>query len=133
GRLHLASTRERAVRGAVFHRVPSDPVLPRRGQRNADDGGLVETDDAAQGSEDRLRPGDEGAPARGSLMRSMRLRRAAGMTLVELLVAFIVFLMLVGMLVTLSNTSLRTWESGESRKDMMDRAQRVLRQLSEDL
>ena len=56
-----------------------------------------------------------------------------GMTLVELLVAFAVFLILVGMLVSLSTRGLETWEEGESRKDAIDRGRRVLEQVSNDL
>jgi hypothetical protein len=55
------------------------------------------------------------------------------MTLVELLVAFAVFLILVGMLVSLSTRGLETWEEGESRKDALDRGRRVLEQVSNDL
>lgn len=57
----------------------------------------------------------------------------AGMTLIELLVAFVVFLMLVSMLVALATSGLRTWESGENRKDIYDRTHSVLRQVSSDL
>lgn len=56
-----------------------------------------------------------------------------GMTLVELLVAFAVFLILVGMLVSLSTRGLETWEEGESRKDAIDRGRRALEQVSNDL
>lgn len=59
--------------------------------------------------------------------------RRQGMTLIELLVAFVVLLMLIGALVTLTTRSLETWTSGETRKDMYDRAQGVIEMLSEDL
>jgi hypothetical protein len=55
------------------------------------------------------------------------------MTLVELLVAFVILLMLVAALVTLTTRSLETWTAGEARKDMYDRAQVVLDLISADL
>ncbi len=55
------------------------------------------------------------------------------MTLVELLVAFMVLLMLVGALVTLTTSSLETWTAGEARKDVYDRAQIVLDAVASDL
>ena len=55
------------------------------------------------------------------------------MTLVELLVAFGVFLILVGLLVSLSTTGLETWQEGESRKDGFDRGRIVLDQVRDDL
>jgi hypothetical protein len=55
------------------------------------------------------------------------------MTLVELLVAFAVFLVLVGLLVSLSTTGLDTWQEGEARKDSFDRGRLVLDQISTDL
>jgi hypothetical protein len=55
------------------------------------------------------------------------------MTLVELLVAFMVLLMLVGALVSLTTSSLETWTAGEARKDIYDRAQTVLDAVSSDL
>lgn len=55
------------------------------------------------------------------------------MTLVELLVAFIILLMLVAALVTLTTRSLETWTAGEARKDMYDRAQVALDLISSDL
>ena len=62
-----------------------------------------------------------------------RLRPAAAMTLIELLVAFVILLMLVAALVTLTTRSLETWGSGEARKDMYDRAQVVLDLISSDV
>src|SRR5688572_22510474 len=56
-----------------------------------------------------------------------------GMTLVELLVAFAVFLILVGLLVSLSTTGLETWQEGEARKDAFDRGRLVLDQITDDL
>jgi hypothetical protein len=58
---------------------------------------------------------------------------AAGMTLIELLVAFVILLMLITALVTLTTRSLETWTSGEARKDMYDRAQVALDTISSDL
>src|SRR2546426_5461251 len=58
---------------------------------------------------------------------------AIGMTLVELLVAFMVLLMLVGALVALTTRSLQTWSTGETRKEMYDRAQVVLDALVRDV
>jgi len=55
------------------------------------------------------------------------------MTLVELLVAFMVLLMLVGALVALTTRSLETWTTGETRKEMYDRAQVVLDVITRDL
>lgn len=56
-----------------------------------------------------------------------------GMTLIEMLVAFVILLMLVTALVTLTTRSLETWSSGETRKDMYDRGQVVLDVISADL
>ncbi|MBI3858215.1 MAG: prepilin-type N-terminal cleavage/methylation domain-containing protein [Planctomycetes bacterium] len=58
---------------------------------------------------------------------------APGMTLIELLVAFVILLMLIAALVTLTTRSLETWTQGEARKDMYDRAQVVLDLVSADL
>ena len=55
------------------------------------------------------------------------------MTLVELLVAFAVFLVLVGLLVSLSTTGLETWQEGESRKDAFERGRGALDQVADDL
>lgn len=55
------------------------------------------------------------------------------MTLIELLVAFVILLMLVAALVTLTTRSLETWNSGETRKDMYDRAQVALDLIAADL
>lgn len=55
------------------------------------------------------------------------------MTLIELLVAFVILLMLVTALVTLTTRSLETWTSGETRKDMYDRGQVVLDLIASDL
>jgi len=62
-----------------------------------------------------------------------RQRATSGMTLIELLVAFVILLMLVTALVTLTTRSLEMWTSGETRKDLYDRGQVVLDILSEDL
>ena len=63
----------------------------------------------------------------------MKTASLRGMTLVELLVAFIILLMLIAALVTLTTRSLETWTAGEARKDMYDRAQVVLDLVSADL
>jgi hypothetical protein len=55
------------------------------------------------------------------------------LTLVELLVAFTVFIMFVTALVALGTSGLDTWQAGEHRKDIYDRAQRVLDRVAEDL
>lgn len=62
-----------------------------------------------------------------------RRRSLVGMTLIELLVAFVVLLMLIAALVTLTTRSLETWTSGEARKDMYDRAQVAIDLISSDL
>jgi len=67
------------------------------------------------------------------IAKARRSRCSAGMTLIELLVAFVVLLMLVAALVTLTTRSLETWTAGEARKDMYDRAQVVLDLISADL
>jgi type II secretory pathway pseudopilin PulG len=55
------------------------------------------------------------------------------MTLLELLVAFGVFVMLVAALVALATAGLDTWREGETRKDIYDRAQRILDLVRDDL
>ena len=59
--------------------------------------------------------------------------RRAGLTLVELLVAFTIFVMFVTALVALGTAGLDTWQKGEYRKDIYDRAQRVLDLVADDL
>ncbi len=67
-------------------------------------------------------------------MRIVEMRRTShGMTLLEILVAFAVFVLLIGALISLTNLSLNTWTDGEDRKDAYDRAQIILGQISEDL
>lgn len=66
-------------------------------------------------------------------MKTNRSAGASGMTLIELLVAFVVLLMLIAALVTLTTRSLETWTSGEARKDMYDRAQVAIDLISADL
>jgi len=58
---------------------------------------------------------------------------AAGMTLVELLVAFMVFSLLITALVSLTNISLDGWARGEQRKDIYDRALLLLDSITDDL
>lgn len=55
------------------------------------------------------------------------------MTLVELLAAFLIFLMIIGALVSLTTRSLDTWTEGESRKERYDRARTVLDAIAGDL
>jgi hypothetical protein len=55
------------------------------------------------------------------------------MTLIELLVAFGAFILMVGALVSLTTTSLEMWSEGEARKDAYSRAQIVLDAIAEDL
>lgn len=55
------------------------------------------------------------------------------MTLVELLVAFMVFSLLITALVTLTNVSLDGWSRGEQRKDVYDRALILLDTITDDL
>ncbi len=55
------------------------------------------------------------------------------MTLLEILVAFAVFVLLIGALISLTNLSLNTWTDGEDRKDAYDRAQIIIGQITEDL
>ncbi|RPH50392.1 MAG: hypothetical protein EHM91_02070 [Planctomycetota bacterium] len=66
-------------------------------------------------------------------MRTGKVRSSRGMTLIELLVAFVILLMLVAALVTLTTRGLETWTTGEARKDMYERAQVVLDLISADL
>lgn len=56
-----------------------------------------------------------------------------GMTLIELLVAFGIFILLIGLLVGFMTTGLDFWSSGEKRKGIYDKAQVILDQMSEDL
>ena len=55
------------------------------------------------------------------------------MTLVEILVAFVVLILLVTALVSLSTQGLDTWAEGETRKDIYDRAETVLSMIARDL
>jgi hypothetical protein len=55
------------------------------------------------------------------------------MTLVEILVAFVVLILLVTALVSLSTQGLETWSQGEARKDLYDRAETVLSMIARDL
>ena len=74
--------------------------------------------------ESRIKEGSPSCPPRDSVR---------GMTLIELLVAFVILLMLVAALVTLTTRGLETWTTGEARKDMYERAQVVLDLISADL
>lgn len=65
----------------------------------------------------------------GSGVPSLR----SGMTLVELLVAFFVLLLLISALVSLSTRSLEVWSTGETRKEIYDRAEVVLSAIAKDL
>ena len=53
------------------------------------------------------------------------LRPSSGMTLVEILVAFVVLILLVTALVSLATQGLETWSQGEARKDLYDRAEKL--------
>ena len=55
------------------------------------------------------------------------------MTLVEMLVAFMVFVLLITALVSLTNTTLEGWAQGEQRKDVYDRALLLLDSIADDL
>ncbi|HTF56756.1 MAG TPA: prepilin-type N-terminal cleavage/methylation domain-containing protein [Planctomycetota bacterium] len=72
-------------------------------------------------------------PSAGPTSRRSGSSREGGMTLVELLVAFAVFLILVGLLVSLSTQGLETWQEGEARKDAYDRGRIILDQIADDL
>ncbi len=76
-------------------------------------------------------PGGPGGSFRKLGPGNWKLKK--GMTLVELLVAFVVLLMLVAALVSLTTRSLEVWTAGEARKDVYDRARVVLDALSRDL
>lgn len=56
-----------------------------------------------------------------------------GMTLLELVIAFAIFALMIAALVALGSAGLETWREGEVRKDAYDRGQRILDQVSEDL
>lgn len=60
-------------------------------------------------------------------------RGREGMTLLELLVAFAIFVLMLAALVTLGRAGLDTWQQGETRKDVYDRARRVIDRIAEDL
>jgi hypothetical protein len=57
----------------------------------------------------------------------------SGITLIELLVAFIIFVLLIFTLVMLTNITLDAWNYGEERKDGFDRSTALLSILEEDL
>jgi type II secretory pathway pseudopilin PulG len=57
----------------------------------------------------------------------------SGMTLVELLVALISFVLIVGVIVVISGVALETWRQSEYRKDIYQRARRVISQIEEDI
>ncbi|MBI2901928.1 MAG: prepilin-type N-terminal cleavage/methylation domain-containing protein [Planctomycetes bacterium] len=61
------------------------------------------------------------------------LEPVSGMTLIEVLVAFVIFVLMIGALVSLANSGLETWTTGESRKDVYDRGQAVLGTIADDL
>ncbi len=70
---------------------------------------------------------NDSLPARG------RLAAGAGMTLVELLVAFMVFVLLISALVSFTSTALDGWSRGEQRKDIYDRALILLDSIADDV
>ena len=59
--------------------------------------------------------------------------KISGMSLMELLVAFTIFVMLISILVGFLFTGLGFWSTGEKRKDVYDRSQVILEQISEDI
>ena len=61
------------------------------------------------------------------------MARRRGMTLIELLIAFAIFTMMLAGMVALTVGTLQGWRSSERDKDTYERAQRVLRQIQEDL
>lgn len=63
----------------------------------------------------------------------MKIADSRGMTLIELLVAFMAFLLLVMALVSLASEGLDTWTEGEGRKDVYERAQAILDMVAEDV
>lgn len=58
---------------------------------------------------------------------------SSGITLIELMVAFIIFVLLIFTLVMLTNITLDAWNYGEERKDGFDRSTALLSILEEDL
>lgn len=61
------------------------------------------------------------------------MRRSAGLTLLELMVAFAVFISLMFTLVGISTLVLDTWKRGETLKDTADRAEVILGIVERDL
>lgn len=61
------------------------------------------------------------------------MRSRSGMTLIELLIAFAIFTLMLAGMVALTVGTLRGWRQSERGKDTYERAQRVLRQVQEDL
>ena len=62
----------------------------------------------------------------------MRNRRA-GITLIELLIAFAIFTMMMAGMIALMVGTLQGWRASERGKDTYERAQLILRQIEEDL
>lgn len=60
-------------------------------------------------------------------------RPKSGLTLVEMLVAFMLFVALVGLLVTLVSSGLEAWDRGEFEKDNTERLQAVLGTIEDDI
>jgi type II secretory pathway component PulJ len=63
----------------------------------------------------------------------MPRNRLSGMTLVELLVALLSFMLIVGVIVVISGVALETWRQSEYRKDIYQRAKRVISQIEDDI
>lgn len=59
--------------------------------------------------------------------------RRGGMTLIELLIAFAIFTVMIAGMVALTVGTLQGWRSSERGKDTSERAQRILRQIERDL
>jgi hypothetical protein len=63
----------------------------------------------------------------------MKRGSSSGFTLLELLVAFIFFLLMIFALVSLTTFTLESWNYGEEQKDAFDRGQALLSVVEEDL
>lgn len=61
------------------------------------------------------------------------MKNNAGTTLIELIIAFAIFVMMIAGLVAFSSSNLENWRASESRKDTYERAQIILRQMEDDL
>lgn len=71
--------------------------------------------------------------AAGCGLRASGHPRRSGMTLIELLIAFAIFTVMIAGMVALMVGTLQGWRSSERGKDTGERAQRILRQIERDL